>query len=476
MKRYIAITAGIISLLCLSSCKKLLTEKLHSSLTPDNFYKTVADAESGLNGVFSQLTYQTYYQRGVYLINDLSCDLFHTNNASADRDELYMGTYSANNGILHDWWENSYTMIKNANDFIVNVPGIDIDSTIRNDLLGNAHFLRALAYFELACLYGDVPLVLQSDASQDLFPKRTSEDSVYMQVIADLQYAEANCYHTADISPDKIGRVSSEAASALMARVYLQRASTSFAQSSDSQSALDECNKVIAYAASHGDRLGLESSYADVFDVNKKNGKESMFAVQFSSINSTVVNITNLMFDPGSLGGYASFLPLDMFVNSFDPDDLRKQTNVGTVDAGITYISKYRDPNVVAGAFGGTNWMIIRYADVLLMQSEAMNNVDPGNAAKFDGINAVRTRAGLSAKLLSFSNTPDATAFNNAMINERYWELSIEGHRRIDLIRFGKFQQVKALEGFTIDNNHLLMPLPQTELDVNPNLVQNPGY
>ena len=202
-----------------------------------------------------------------------------------------------------------------------------------------------------------------------------------MQVIADLKYAEANCYHTADISSGKIGRVSSEAASALLARVYLQRASSSSAQSSDNQSALDECNKVIAYAASHSDRLGLEPSYADVFDVNKKNGKESMFAVQFSSINSNMVNITNLMFDPGSLGGYASFLPLDIFVNSFDPDDLRKQTNVGTVDAGIAYVSKYRDPNVAAGAFGGTNWMIIRYADVLLMQSEAMNKLASESSA-----------------------------------------------------------------------------------------------
>lgn len=468
--------AGIIGLLCFSSCKKLLTEKLHSSLTPANFYKNVADAESALNGVFSQLTDQPYYQRGVYLINDLSCDLFQPNNANADRQELYRGVYSANNGILHDWWQDSYALIKNANAFIINVPSIDIDATIRSNLLGNAYFLRGLAYFELICLYGDVPLVLRNDADQDLFPKRTSQDSVYMQVISDLQFAEANCYHTDAISSDKVGRVSSEAASALLARVYLQRASGSSAQPSDNQSALDECNKVIAYSASHGDRLGLESNYADVFDVNKKNGKESMFAIQFSSLNNTTVNITNLMFDPGSFGGYASFLPLDMFVNSFDADDLRKQTNVGTMEAGINYVSKYHDPNVVAGAFGGTNWMIIRYADVLLMQSEAMNNVNPGDAAKFNGINAIRSRAGLSGKLLSFGNTPDATAFNTAMINERYWELSIEGHRRIDLLRFKKFQEVKAMEGFTIDENHLLMPLPQTELDVNPNLVQNPGY
>ena len=92
------------------------------------------------------------------------------------------------------------------------------------------------------------------------------------------------------------------------------------------------------------------------------------------------------MFDPESLGGYASFLPLNAFVASFDPADLRKPVNAGTVDAGITYISKYRDPNVPPGGFGGTNWMVLRYADVLLMQSEALNSTNPSDVTKFNGI------------------------------------------------------------------------------------------
>src|ERR1700676_1595374 len=400
MKKYIIIVGSVLCLMWAVSCKKALTENLHSSLTSANFYKTESDAQAGLNGVFSNLTVQTYYQRTVYIISDLSCDIFRPNNANSDRQELYTGNYSASNGQLYAWWLNSYATIKNANDFLVNVPNIQMDATAKNDLLGNALFIRGLAYFELTTMFGALPLVLKNDASQNLFPSRTSPDSIYNQVISDLQFAESNCNHAAAISSNYMGRVSSEAATTILARVYLQRASTSFAKPGDSQSALTECNKLIAYSAANPNYLALESSYKDLFDVNKKNGPESIFAVQFSSANPASQNITNLMFDPADSGGFASFLPLDAFVSSFDPGDLRKAVNVGTNDGGTIYISKYRDPNVNPGGFGGTNFMILRYADVLLMQSEALNNVNAGDITKFNGINAVRTRAGLSGKLL----------------------------------------------------------------------------
>lgn len=474
MKKYIIIISGILSLLWFASCKKALTEKVHSSLTPENFYKTEADAEAALNGVFSSLTAQTYYQRTVYLISDLSCDIFRPNNASSDRQEFYRGTYTSHNGQLYSWWANSYTLIKNANEFIVNLPKVEIGNTKKNNFLGNAFFLRGLAYFELVTIFGDVPLVLNNSGDQNLFPARTSADSVYNQVIADLKFAEANCVHAHEIPADKTGRVSSEAASALLAKVYLQRASTSFAAPTDNQSALDQCNKVINYSIAHQAFLSLAPKYQDVFDINKKNGQECIFSVQFAQVPFS--NITNLMFDPESLGGFASFLPLSSFYGSFDPNDQRKTFNAGIIDAGTVYFSKYHDPTTAPGGFGYMNWIILRYADILLMQSEAMNDLNPSDANKFNGINLIRTRAGLGNKVLNFSNTPTSDDFINALVNERLWELCVEGHRRIDLIRLKKFQQIKAAQGFTIDNNHLVMPVPQAELDVNKNLKQNSGF
>ncbi len=475
MKKYIIILTGILSLVSFTSCKKMLTEKLHSSLSPGNFYKTEADAEAALNGVFSQLQYQTYYQRTIYLIADLSADIFKPNNASSDRQQLYRGEYTPTNGQLYAWWSNIYTLIKNANDVITYVPAIDMDATQKNNILGNAYFLRGMAYFDLVRSFGDVPLVLHNGGDQNLFPSRTPSDSIYYQIISDLQFAETNCLPTDQIPSNEIGRISSEAASGLLARAYLQRASTSFAVSTDNQAALDECNKIISYSAAHSNVLRLVPNYSDIFDVSKKNGPECIFSIQFGDPPNNN-NITNLMFDPESSGGYASFLPLSSFYTSFDAADNRKAVNAGTVDGGVTYISKYHDPGVAPGGFGRTNWIVIRYADILLMQSEAMNNINPADVNKFNGVNAIRTRAGLGSKLLDFTNTPTPVDFINALVNERLWELCLEGHRRWDLIRLKKFQEVKAAQGFVLDDNHLMLPIPQNERDVNKNLSQNAGY
>lgn len=476
MKKNILIITIIIILAGFTSCKKALTEKLHSSISPENFYKTTGDAEAALNGAFSYLKSQTYYQRTIYIVTDLSCDIFRPNNANNDRQEMYRGTYTPFNGQLYFFWADSYVTIKNCNDVITYVPGMTIDEAFKNNIVGNARFLRGMAFFDLLRMFGDIPIVLNNGGDQDLFPARTPVSAVYEQVIKDMEYAEQNCLHANEIPSDKIGRVSSEAASAMLARVYLQRGSTTYGLPGDNQSALAQCNKVISYSAVNPGVIGLAANYQDNFDVSKKNGPESIFAVQFGNNSLENANITNLMFDPGSLGGFASFLPNSSFYNSFDIDDSRKAVNAGTVDAGTVYISKYRDPGVAAGGFGGTNWIILRYADVLLMQSEAMHKLNPGDPNKFNGINLIRTRAGLGSKLLDLTNTSSPDAFVTALLNERLWELCLEGCRRWDLIRFNKLVEVKESQGFTLSSDRLLYPIPQGERDINKNLSQNPGY
>jgi hypothetical protein len=117
----------------------------------------------------------------------------------------------------------------------------------------------------------------------------------------------------------------------------------------------------------------------------------------------------------------------------------------------------------------------LRYADVLLMQSEAMNQLDPNDTKKFDGINKVRIRAGLTS--LNIVNTVTKDNFVDALVNERAWELCMEGHRRWDLIRLGKLKQVmQANRNIAVQDNQFLMPIPQTELDLNTNLKQNAGF
>jgi starch-binding outer membrane protein, SusD/RagB family len=475
MKKYILFIACIFSLVSYTSCKKQLEEKMHDAISPSNFYKTAQDAESALNGVFAPLQYQNYYQRTVYIISDLPGDMFRVNNANAPRIEIMSFQVSPTNGLVTDYWMYSYMMIKNANDVILYVPGIDMDEARKNNILGNAYFLRGMAYFDLVRLFGDVPLVLKNTGDQDLFPARTTSDLIYNQAIEDLQFAEANCVHLNELPSNEIGRATSEAASAMLARVFLQRSSTSFAVASDNQSALDECNKVISFSNAHPDVLTLVPDYKDIFDVYKKNGPECIFCIQFGEPPVVWSNIS-YMFAPASITGWESLLPYDSFVNSYDPEDTRRSVVVGRLDEGKTWVSKYEDPEMASAGRGRQNWVVLRYADVLLMQSEAMNNINPSDANKFDGINAIRTRAGLGSKLLDFTNTPTSADFINALANERLWELPIEGVRRHDLIRWGKMIAVKAAQGVAVDENHLLLPIPQNERDVNKNLTQNTGY
>src|SRR6201991_2351557 len=157
-----------------------------------------------------------------------------------------------------------------------------MDAIQRNNIVGNVCFLRGMAYFDLDSAYGGVPLLLKA-GSDNLFPARSPADSVYAQLIQDLQYAETNCFHTAQVT--QLGYVSSEAASAMLARAYLQRASTTFAQPNDHQSAVDECNKVIAYSTANPNALSLVNNYATIFDVTQKAAaaQEVIFSVEFGA-------------------------------------------------------------------------------------------------------------------------------------------------------------------------------------------------
>ena len=483
-KIYILLVAC--AFLTMASCKKALQEKPYSILTNANFYQNANDAQSALIGVFSQLQPQAYYQRTVYIIGELSGDdLIPLLTQNQERIDMYKVQYTSSNIEINNWYTNSYKLISRANDVIANVPGITMDVPTKNNILGNAMFLRAMAYFDLVNSFGDVPLILKpvvSTTDPNLFPTRTAASVVYNQIITDLKYAEANCYTEPNIVTANKGEVSSGAASALLARVYLQRASTTYAASDDNTNALAECNKVINSGV-----YKLMPNYSDVFNWDLKyypSQTEVIFAVQFGLNNtSTTQNITVRMFSPASLGGSGSFVanPYLMY-KTYDVNDVRKAWNVADNVNGVAttpFIYKYRDSQWVKGSNNSRmNWIVLRYADVLMMQSEAMNNINTSDPNKFAGLNAVRTRAGLSAsQMLSFTNTPTQSAFVDTLVRDRLRELCIEGHRRWDLIRLGRFASVEqSVNGFTVNANQYLLPLPQTEIDANKNLKQNPGY
>jgi hypothetical protein len=481
MKKNIFLIAGA-GLLLMTACKKQLAEKPFSFVSPANFYKNATDAQAAINGVFSAMQAQTHYQRTAWIISELPADNL-VGNTTAERAELNTFKWTPANAEIYNWWTRSYLMISRANDVIKFVPDINMDVTQRNHIVGNARFLRALGYFDLVRNFGDVPLLLRPIASTGdslLFPSRAPAAEVYKTIIEDLQFAEANCLAENKIPAGNKGMASSGAAATLLAKVYLQRASTTFADAQDNQNALAALNRVI-----NSKVYQLLPKYQDVFDNEKKNGPEHIFSVQFGPVTTGITsNIIVRMFFPSQLGGSAAFFANNSFFNNgySVADSIRRSYNMANKvgSTSVTpFVYKYRDPSYVNNSNNSNvNWIVLRYADVLLMHSEALNNINPADPAKFAGVDSVRSRAGLKdpALQLNFSNTPTPDAFIDSLVKDRARELFVEGHRRYDLIRLKRYKEVMQPLGITVQNYQYLLPVPQTERDLNINLGQNDGY
>jgi len=471
MKKSILL-AGLLALGAFSGCKSFLQEEPYDFIAATNFYQTEADAIAGLNGVFNALLPQTYYGRTGWQITELPGELIRVGSSTDERAQLSRFTYTATNTEINSWWVNSYRMINRANDVIEKVPAITMDAARKNNIVGNARFLRAQGYFDMVRCFGDVPLVLATVKSpaDDLRPARTPLADVYKQIIEDLDFAEKNCFPENQIAATEKGRVSSGAAAAVLAKVYLTRAASTAAQPGDNQAGLDACNRVI-----NSGLYRLLPTYGDVFDPDKENGPEHIFSIQFDLPPNTGSIIVR-QFLPAAAGGLGTFTVEDNLVASYALTDVRRAWNisnmVGTTVQARYYFNKFRDPQRIIND-ARTNYLITRYADVLLLRSEALNNLNANDVNKYTNLNQVRQRAGLAA--LSGPTTKDA--FVDLLVQERAWELVQEGHRWFDLVRLGRLKQRElAVFNRVIDNKYLLFPIPQPELLLNPNLTQNPGF
>ncbi|GAB3584474.1 RagB/SusD family nutrient uptake outer membrane protein [Hymenobacter daeguensis] len=464
---------GILAL-GLSSCEKFLQEEPADFLAAENFYQNESDAVAGLNGVFNALLPQTYYGRTGWQITELPGELIRVGSSTDERAQLSRFTYTPTNTEINSWWTNSYRMINRANDVIEKVPAINMDAGRKANIVGNARFLRAQGYFDLVRCFGDVPLITATvkGPADDLRPPRTPLAQVYQQIIEDLQYAEANCYSENQIPAGEKGRVSKGAAAAVLAKVYLTRAVSSAAQPTDNQSGLDACNRVIG-----SNQYSLLPVYGDVFNPDKENGAEHIFSIQFDLPPNTGSIIVR-QFLPSQLQGLGTFTVEDSLVRSYRTTDVRRAWNIsnqaGTTTLARYFFNKFRDDKRIIND-SRANYLITRYADVLLLQSEARNNLNPNDPLKYDGYNRVRARAGLPQWASTRTTTKDA--FVDMLVRERGWELVQEGHRWFDLVRLGRlFERERAIFNRTVDPRYLLFPIPQPELQLNPNLTQNPGY
>ena len=489
----IKLSAILFCLIMATGCKKFLEEKTFSNLDPSIFPKTEGDLRVLCNGLYNMLEANEQYGRSYLIISDIFSDELTTIALSGPRFEIQNYAITSANSELAQCWSRNYTIISRANVIVKEAPTTPVETAKTQPYIAEARFIRALCYFELVKFFGDVPLIINQPTHLDSLinfkPFRTAQKEVYKQIIEDLKYAALYLPKESAIPGTLKGTASTGAATALLAKVYLTRAYLPFAEATDFTDAASACEKVI-----NSDSYKLFPNYTDVFDVKQKNGVEHIFSIQYDQSPNKTGGMTGFLSPPEVYpNSFGSFPAERKFYDEFPSTDaIRKKfvfydQGVGAVGKvkGVAYnflasptanpyCGKYRDDELAERGFNDRcNYLIMRFADVLLIHSEALNRINAGDANKYTSINKVRARVNLPA--LAGLNQ---TAFEKAVLDERHWELCFEGKRRDDLIRMGKLVPVMTALGFTnIKDTHRYYPVPQSEINLNANLLpQNLGY
>lgn len=475
----------IAALMGVSCSEDFFNELPTDSLTEETYFNNSQDIEMMLNDGYFNLR-GTY--RNFYAIGDIASDNAYNQKFNNNYNNITLNESNviADNGVLDGIWTGSYYTISRTNLVLDNIDAIKMDENLKKRYKGEAKFLRSLIYFNLVRIYGDVPLVLKDMKTPDetFTYGRELKAKVYEQIIADLKEAE-QWLLSSYAENANIGRATSIAAKCLLGDIYLT--TKKYSEASAKFSEVIESNK-----------SALLGNYADIFSASKSNNKEVIFAVQYASgfdpsqgspwMTDAFPN-ENIGIGIVKLGG-GSFLMTDDLDKAFEPNDKRISMNNYEYQTGYkrryVFTRKYYDTSNTAKVDAGNDWIVYRYADILLMQAEALNELNqPNNAINY--LKQVRTRAGLST---SETLAGDQSALRLALEKERRVELNCEGKRWFDLVRTERLITVMNTHfkdptmdndqigtGSSIENFELIFPLPKFQIDLNPDkLKQNPGY
>jgi hypothetical protein len=474
-------------LIAATSCSDFLEEDPASTMVVDNFYKTEADADAAIVGVYDGLNDQwNIYYRGIYMLAELTTDNAECGQGVANQFIFALNdyTYGPVNDRIETLYTSVYKTIANANVAVDKIPDIAFNDAKKNRLIGEARFVRALLYFNMVRLFGEVPLVVhQVTALDQSNTLRTPVAEVYAQIISDLEFAEQNLDATNTAA--NAGRAVKSAATGLLAKVYLTL--------KEDAKARDKARQVL-----DDTQFGLLASYFDVFTPANRFNKELIFAVQNKGNTGAANGFGMALFLPrstiklasgGTVAGNSADVPTQEFYDSFVAGDLRRdRTFFTSYDAGGGLATfrphwyKFFDPSAITTLAEGTlNYPVLRYADLLLTYAEAINHIDGPTTEAVQAVNKVRRRA--FGKAIDEPNVDvdlaglDETAFADAILAERRWEFGFENHRWFDLVRAGKLVSTMREKGNTrIEEYHTLFPIPQRERDVNKGVSQNDKY
>lgn len=480
MKRIINI-AFILVLLTAPSCN-LLDMETKNNIETKTFYKNSNDISLAIIGSYGSLA--SFYQTNYVHIAELPSDNAQTGGESSDLAHLDKFSFTPVNSILSSEWRTAYRCIANVNEIISAMPDAEFGSIDKyNQFMGEALFIRALSYFNLVRIFGDLPMInepISLDDARNI--GRTSADKIYSDlIIPDLTAA-------AELLPDSysgedIGRASKWTAKSLLGKVYL-----TIHDYANAETVLAE---VIA-----SNKYSLLNNFADIFNPDNANHAESIFEIGFEksrtggSAWSCAAHNQSLAEEFG-ISCFSSTMPTKSIREAMDPASARYAASIGRGKNNGPYYIKKHYMELSIQNHSDDNWPLLRYADVLLMYAEASNEVtETPSELAIQAVNQIRRRAygldiaAVSEHDLSEAEIIDKDVFRHVIWDERRIELAFEGHRWFDLVRTDEYAKVMN-QHFDDDFNGLyfvedynnLFPIPQHELDVNPNLApNNQGY
>lgn len=482
-----------------SACSDFLDEEDESNFTTDTYFTKAEHAESAVNGIYEPLVPITSsgFGGGTWLMLEFATGLANTSLGQATNIYLVKDLINtSDNGYGSSYWTEYYTGISRANLAIEKIPEINMDETEKQNYLAEAKFFRAYYYFGLVRMFGNIPIITSSVdlGSEQLYPEQASAEAVYDLILSDLAEAENSSLPWRDES----GRVSMGAVKTLMADVYLTMAGYPLQKTENYALAAAKAKEVI-----DSNEFRLFDTYDELHDPATKNTGEYIFMTQFAA------NIQSGNWQPAILpynlgisvysaqtGGIFS---TNEFANSYEAGDKRAEEKQfyfreytleadrsETINLGAPYIYKLFDVQAnEETAQSDLNWCLYRYADVLLMYAEAVNEAEGGPTTEaYNAVNLIRQRAEV-ADLAGLSQDD----FREAVRIERVHELSFENKTWFDMARWRKAYnpETNTLEDFVghtytylpnkaLTERELLFPIPTSEIQNNPNLVQNAGY
>jgi hypothetical protein len=499
MKSFYKIGIVIICMTSVSCSKNYLNKTDPTRIGTELFFKDQTQVDQAVNGIYGQFQSIT---NTAYIFKEMMSDNTTLDFNPLDRggaagwEAFEFSTVNSGNGEISTLWNLYYSTMYNVNNTIGRLPASSITDASKKQIDGEVKFLRAMLYFDLVRYWGDVVLVTKVLATPDeaFSQLRVPQAQVYTQIEADLKDAIAAL--PVKYPAAYVGRATKGAATALLGEVYM------------TEKKFPEAVAALSTMLTMG--YSLVPNYADVFDPTKKNGVESVFEIQYQGGNdlgewSSFMYTFAPRLSGAAITGYGNVtpggrnIPTNDIIAAFETGDLRKDVSLKTgytlngTFFPVPYVNKYHHTHTIAGRTDD-NWPIYRYADVLLMLAEGINEATGPTAEALGYLNQIRTRAGLPI----FAGLDKAT-FKAKVLQERRVELAFENHRWFDLKRTLSVTDLVALMNahgarekanptvqrggiafnaldYVYTDNEVLLPIPAPQILINSLLSQNTGY